>query len=428
MGYVCQRVEVVKKVGDDWTGTTTVLSDAYDVQVRRGVGKIKDTFSFKINRGRDYFALGAANPLQSENLVKIYFWRDSTIYADTDLEIQGTIEGVTQKISSQGDLLVVTGNNFSEMFFDVMLPLNERQKTWVEIIKKILLEMRRISGAKVFWAVNGVNGWTGASNPNLKNDGTSNFPKKDLVLNYTRISEMLDNLTSDEYTSDGKYIYWLEPEGTNYYFRVAFKSSSVAGTLTQGENSYDLDVKKSKEDVKNWVVYNCGTDLYGHSVEDLYYDVSSIGENGMKQYYATEETQDLFNNLWNTERNNPGKISSFNPDADGFPQDDFPTAYNYTFLDGTVVSSDKEFNDHLKSKALEEGRRIAVRIVDFHGKPLYQTTFNMLYTKNYVPGENWFCVIPWRGVERNLRVNDLMQTIAGSQFVVEEDERNAGYD
>jgi hypothetical protein len=75
--------------------------------------------------------------------------------------------------------------------------------------------------------------------------------------------------------------------------------------------------------------------------------------------------------LWNTERNNPGKISLFNPDADGFPQDDYPTAYDYTFTDGTVVGSDKEFNDHLRDKSLELGKKIAFRIVELNGKPLY---------------------------------------------------------
>lgn len=425
MGYVCQRVEVFPKDGSTWSSSGTVLTDAYGVEVKEGIGKIKNSFSFYMPLGRTNFNTTTKN-LISENLVKIWMWRDTTSYTDSDLIIEGVIRSVNQDISDGGDVLSIKGDDFSEVFFDVETPLNQQDKTWVEISKQILQDLRGRNDKPIYWA-DSANGWTGTPNPTVKNDGTA-FPRKTLILNYTKVSEMLEKLTSDEFTEDGQYLYWIEKQGTRFYLVCRYKSGSTAGTITQGTEGYQIKIQKDKEDVKNFVIYNCGSDLYGNSVEDVYYDTGSIGKIGYKTYYATEETQDLFTNAWNTERWDKAKNASFNPDADGNPQDDFPTSYPYVFTDGESVANDKAFNDYLKQLALGQGEQIATRIVDLSANPRYNIEHNTLFTNNYNKGELWQCVFPWRAVNRPLRIEEARYVIGETSLQLVEDETTAEFD
>lgn len=234
MGYVCQLVQVFAKEGEGWSSTGTTISDAFNVGVAKGMGKIKNSFSFSVPRGFDYFAI-SPNPLIVENLVKIWIWRDSVSYTDADLQMMGTIKDVSQSIDDSGDVLNISGDDFSEMFFDTQIPLRAENKSWVDIIQFDILGFLNESGIKSIE-------WYSAGNPTTKNNIDS-FPLKTLIINYTKISELIDKLTSDEFTGDGKYVWWVEPQSptsNKYWFKTAFKATSVAGTVTQGT---DIDRK-----------------------------------------------------------------------------------------------------------------------------------------------------------------------------------------
>lgn len=413
MGYVCQRVAIYPKSGDTWDeNTETVIADATQVTVNKGVGKTKNSYSFALPKSRLHF-LSANNPLENENLVKIWIWRDKVDYDDTDLKIEGTIRSVEQSYDDSGDMATIKGDDFTEVFFDTQIPLNQKDKQWPDIVKEILAQLRDFTNKPIYWH---------PDNPTVKSDGNE-FPNKTLILNYTRVSEMIEKLTSDEFTTDGQYLYWIQKIGTKYYLKVIFKSSTIAGTITQGEKGFQIKIQKKKEDIKNFVIYNCGTDLYGNPVEDVYYDTSSIGKYGFKTYYTTEETQDLFVNYWNTERY--ANTSVFTPDSEGKPTDDFPDTYNYTFIDGTVVTDDEEFNDHLKTIALTQGLIIATAIVKNTSKPKYTLEHNQRFSNIYNRGEKWQCVFPMRNINRPLRIMEIKHTIVETSLTLEEDEVDA---
>jgi len=188
----------------------------------------------------------------------------------------------------------------------------------------------------------------------------------------------------------------------------------------------DIKIEKNDDEVKNYVIYNCGNDLYGNVVEDVKYDSESIGKLGYKDYYANEETQNIFTSNWNKERFiNP---SLFNPDSDGNPQEDFPTSYNYTMADGTVVSNDKGFNDALKSISLRQGLIIATNIINNSKKPKYNLKYVERFTNTFTAGQTWQCVFPHRNIDRPLRLIDMKQSVNETSLEFEEDEANASFD
>ena len=52
--YHMKRVELYKKLVDNtWESTAIVLTDANKINVKEGIGKIKDTFKFRINHAND---------------------------------------------------------------------------------------------------------------------------------------------------------------------------------------------------------------------------------------------------------------------------------------------------------------------------------------------------------------------------------------
>lgn len=414
MGYVCRTVTVYPKLGKQWSSSGTVITEAFDIQIKKGLGKIRDTFSFKIPRAREYFQ-SASNPLVEENLVTIYLWRDSTSSVAGDLQIEGVIRSLNQTIDDTGDIVQVEGDNFTETFFDVQIPLNLKEKTWVEMIQEILNLLARFTNKQVFWD---------ASNPLVKSDGTQ-FPKKTLILNYTRISEMIEKLTSDDFTEDGQYLYWLEINSAGQYvLKTAFKSSTISGTITQGELDSNIKISKKKDDVVNFVIYNVGTDLYGNAIEDVWYDTESIGKFGYKTYYMTEETQDIHTNLWNNERFI--NLSDFDSDADNIADLDFPSAYPYTFYNGgTSVADDNSFVEELRRLSKIQGVAFAIQKVTLESKPKYELERQELFTNAYGLGDKYKCNYPHRNINRPIRIQEMDIKITGTKLTLYEDERDA---
>ena len=416
MGYICRRVEAYPKTGSTWSTVATVLTEASDIDVRKGIGSIKNTFGFKLANADQYFA-SATNVIKNETLIKIFIWRDSTTYTDADMQIQGTIGTINQSSDDSGDVVVVQGNDFSEVFFDNRIPVNQRNKTWVEMVQEILNQLRDFSGKEILW--------DDANNPTTKNSGTA-FPTKTLILNYTAVSELLDKLTGNEFTDDGQYIYWIEQVAGTFYLEVRYKSQTASGLITQGAESYEIKLNKAKDDVKNFVIYNCGNDLRGNAIEGVKYDTTSIGAIGYKTYYATEETQNLFTSSWNTERNRPDIATTvFALDAQGNPTLDFPTPASYTFIDGTAVTTADGFNTHLTDMALAQGQQIAAGLIAQAANPRYELEHNSRFTNNYTPGQMWTCNFPIRQLNRGLRIMEMKQSVTETSLSLKEDETTA---
>jgi hypothetical protein len=420
MAYVTRKVEVFNKEGDSWATDGTAIPSAFNVEVKKGTGKIKNSFSFKVPKGKEYFEK-VSNPFINENLVDIYIKEDGTAFVDSDRLIQGTIKSVGQSMDDSGDVLFIKGDDFTEVFFDNHLPINEENKTWVELIKIVLEQAKNNNNKQIEW---------GTANPDRKNGtASSEFPKKNLVLNYTRVSEIIEKLTSNEFTEDGQYVYWLENKGGTFYFNTRFKGSEVAGTITEGEDNYQTKIRKKKENIKNFVIFNCGLDLNGNAVEGVYYDEVSIGKYGFKSYYATELTGDLFVNVLNTERE--ANISSFNPNSEGEPTVKIPTTFPYTFVDGYVSDGTTNFNSYLKDgtgKVLSQGEQIAAAIASNSSTPQYTLELNQRFTNKYNLGEQWSCNFPSRNINRPLRIEAISQKVGETSITFVEDEAKATND
>ncbi len=425
MGYVCRKVMVYKKTsqGDflrdaTWDSVGTELTDCKNVRIQKGIGKIRNTFEFELGRG-DSFYVGDEPEIAAEDLVRIWIWRDSMNPADSDLEIQGIVRNVRNEVNTKKNSILVSGNDLTEAFFDIDLPTNYQNKTCVEMLRMLIEEVRDKTGRNIYWDY--------ARNPQVKTDG-STFPDKNLVLNYTKVYELLEKLTSHEYTEDGKYYYWIESRDGKNYFVLSPPGYTATKTFSVGVDAFGYSLDKNKENVVNYVIFNCGSDLYHNAVESVTYDVSSIAKVGFKTRYMVEEsTTALFSSYHDVERRK--NISSFNPDEEGYPQSEFPTTYPYTFyIDGTVVNSDKEFNNHLRELALAEGKLIADQLIYMSKYPFFELGFSRRYNKDYMPGDIVLCDLNFRNLNLPFRLADTSISLDGIQYSFTQDETTLDFE
>jgi len=511
MGTIYQRVYLYKqKPSEDliWDETSPIdlTLKATGVDIKKGIGSIKDTFSFKLNRAKDFFDGTLPYTIGYGDLIRIWMKRDSYAFIDHDMMIEGVIQSTPMKMGTSGNILTIKGNDFFEMLFEVQVPVSgveHQQKTWNEILRS-LMDRYEFSDRNLLWdykndlaVLNPPNGYLKGTNTtatanklinstatfstngvvanmtvinvdtgvetdissvdseiqltladdifpstggnyiiiggvSTKSDGTS-FPKLDIALNYTPFYEITERLTSNENTKDGQYYYFVRSavNGKRYLTIRNMQEVDAIATFSQGVTTEGISVDKGKDEVKNFVVYNCGTDLAGNAIEDVYYDLGSIGKVGFKYFYMVEESADISGNIMSTEAKADGGIN-FNWDATEekwTSSDHYPTGYNYTWVSfkdesgSTITSTDADdFNSDLSEIALLAGKQAARRYVDNTKNPPYTETLNFPFRNNFILGGLYNVNLPGRNVNRPLRIKEASYSIKnGTDITFEED-------
>lgn len=424
MGAVGQQVYLYKAIGSglwDTSNPIDLSTFAYDVEVKEGIGNIKDSFSFRLAKGDTYFTSSASKPVDGD-LIRIWIKRDSSTFTSSDLKMEGTIKAVEQEISTNTNSLKISGYDFFEMMFDFQVPVSIQQKNWAEAIQILMQEAQMVS-RNLIWDPN---------NPTLKADGTTSFPLFDLAMNYTPFYQIVEKLTSNEYTEDGQYVYFITADASgNRYLSIRSTKDSVLSTIGEGEASTliqsptKIKITKSKEDVKNFIVFYAGDDLRGNSIQGLYYDLSSIAKHGFKYHYMVDETGDTAKTILYDEAS--ANSSSFNfSNGKWTDTNHFPTSYNYSWsilLDGASVTStdNNDFVEDHAALARQQARAIADNYSKNAGKVKYKVTMNYFFRNDLTLGGLYLVNLPSRNISKELRLNEATYTVKGTDYMFEED-------
>jgi len=464
--YVLSRVERIPKLSDgNWDfANPEHLKTAFGVSVKKGIGDIKDSFSFRLPNVNNTF-FDAANNLVEDDIVRIYQWKNKTTFtAADDLLIEGSMKTINEDIDSKGRGIIVNGFDFIETFFDNQVATvgdSFQQKTVPEMVQVILEESRRLlkgtGGAKitrnVFWANTG-NGYTGTANSTLKSDGVSSFPTKNYVNNFRKVSDLLEELSSDKYTEDGQYRYWVvqqdvsgntNPDIAQDIRRLFLiwrdtKDATQSEIITEGINTKPIKVKRNKDEVLNFIIYNSGIDLFSQPVQYFAFDAISIGKFGYKTKYMVEETVDIFNGLVQTEIENDRTRTLFTYDSDNRPTSRSPQSYPYTFQFNTrddnfnqsttkqTASSNNDYNNKLVREAEALGYFRAMRMIERSSKPKYRVDVTYNWRNDLVFGGNYQVSIPSRNLNRQLRLIEINYDKFNTNAFFEEDPKNTTYE
>jgi hypothetical protein len=428
MPNIIQQVERYPLAGSDWAYTQqTILRTARNVTATKVWGIKKGTFSFELDKGNKFFD-GVDNlrtpELDFRDLIRISFKKtpgtSTYTFVNDDMIMEGIIDDVNQEVSpDSGNIVKVTGYDWAEVFFNIELPVFFSQKNFMEMLREIItIRLAQDFTIKIEWD---------SANPTVKIDGTTSFPLKNLGLNYTPVYTMLDQITGDDYTGDGKY-FWYISRGTNGVrtFSVRPQSSTIGGSTTISETLpiEKLSIARNKDAIRNFIIYNCGTDLYGVSVEDYYADAASIGRNGWGTYYMINETGGIFASLLSTEQTT--QRSRYTTDGNGNFTSNFPTSYGspytFTFNSATSVSSNSDFNQQLRLEALRQGLARATAYVQTSNRGFYSITATFPYTTNFTLGVKYNFALDYiRKFVGPLRLKEIQYTLTNVTGTFDQD-------
>lgn len=434
MGAVYQQVLLYKKQGtlsgnDAWsTSSNTISNVAIDVEIKKGVMNVKDTFSFRLARPQTYYT-SATPTVEYGDLVRIYFTRDTTTFTVSDLLIEGVVTTVPLDEGPDNKFITVKGNDFFEMMFSVQIPisgLEGSQKTCMEILRGAM-DRYEFSSRNLYWD---------STNPTTKANGDS-FPIIDLALNYTPFYQIVEKLTSNENTGDGQYVYYVTTDGTRRYLTIRNRQEATTlGSFTEGTLTESIKLEKNKDDVKNFVIYNAGNDLAGNPAEFFVADYASIGKVGFQEYYMIEETADVTDYVMQEEARQAGTTyfawanGKWDATSSG-TVGQYPKAFPYTWqrwqISGTYATAtdDEEFDDQLRTIGMNQASIIARNFIERTKTPKYRTEMSFRFRNDFTLGGLYDVVVPTRNINRKLRITEATHTLRGTTITFEEDEHRA---
>jgi len=306
MTYVTWKIE--RTDSDDNVTTFTNYSRPI---LNMNLGDGKDSFSFDIANGTGDWD----NYWKARDKVTIYRAVNTDTTTSDDILMVGSVVDTPITDTGSANKLKVKGFNYSEAVMGTIVFVDATDLDVPNAIKKALDNAGLFHpNFKVTWNSN---------NKLVKRDESTSFPTVGKKYFYKTIKQMLEELSSDEYTADGRYFWYVDNANTLVWKADSSFDADTFNDTTDGYRSKKVGKDTSK--VKNFVVGRGGTTPSGQPITEYYPDYTSIAKHGMKYHYFTED-----NNLCQT-LVKADIVKSGGTEADRYPNlsSTFTTSWKY---------------------------------------------------------------------------------------------------
>ncbi len=322
------------------------------------------------------------NVFASGDLVEVYQFENKNTYDSTDLKFVGTLKIPRVEKKTRGNIVKIRAIDLIKSLFHTKVNLTssvDYKRTTDMIIRDIISDVFRksgIGGSSTDKAIPLAFDLTGIAT--TKSD-SSVFPEHEVDVVFEFAIDLIEKYSDNEFTSDGRYTYGVESDGSGAYKFFWEKRSGVSSTeITETDLKETLN-EFGDEDIINIIDISAGTDVYGNHITTSVYNAESIAKN--QPHIASKRSPDYGKELLESEKQSSQNNSRFTQDADGNITDDFPSDYaspsQYTMLfndpDNPASSAqpidDKEFNTFIKKEARRKARQEWQPVVDKYGDP-----------------------------------------------------------
>ena len=380
------------------------------------------------------------NVIEAEDKIRIYFWKDSLTYTTDNLVMEGTITEPSEEITvGNAKDITVRGTTFFEILMNGLAfalrsttPANNKAYLFIQ---RAIAQLNQYNPTKNLYGQDTIE-WNALSNPITKADGSA-FPIVSYSSSYKRAIEIVEELSSDKYTEDGQYIYYVQYNATtgNYEFIWRSKSPDIDYFINETEGTQGIKIRKATEDVVNAIIYNAGLSPKGVPIEYPAFDFSAQAANGAKWKYLTS-TDKIAGNLINEEFTN--NLSDWDQTSEGLRKSNFPKAGSYPYdmqfttrddegrktTTTNTVADDDAFNDAIEIEARYRGEAEAMRVIGLFGNPRYKCQFTIKQDTSYELGGFFQINIPSFGVNsKKLRLVQIDHSLWTTTLYLEEDEQ-----
>lgn len=254
-------------------GSETNIENAYAIKVSFGIEAIKDTFSFTVidSTNENNFLLNGT--------VKIYLYYEG---GSETLVMDGLITDVSNKVGEKANKVTVKGNNRLEILLNHQVRADYTSSSASAILQLVIQAANdgQPSDRQITW-------YTG-------NSSTSKVV--DYYSEYRPAFQHIEQLSSDSYTGDGTYIYYLEHDSNVFVWKA--RPTESVGSINYGEQTISLTRTDNPDDVVNFMIVNAGKDLNDSSIHTYAINPSSVGLLGWRtKYEIRNEYADFLKNV-----------------------------------------------------------------------------------------------------------------------------------
>lgn len=389
-------VELTDLSDQDNNQPTYDISDAVQINRQAGIESTLDDFKFRIDRQTLPNRTGTTQQLVPELEDGIKIWLGSTGTApsgdNSNLIMDGKIDQIVMNHTEQGQRYSVNGVNRLEALLNIVFPTNFTNITAGSAVVSLVER------------ANTLNSETGGGNPdwtNLVPNVASTTPTFDYVQPDKPLFQQIEELSSDRYTQDGRYIFFLSDDGSTFNWQAKPGGINTNPPLTPKEGTNIITHKTENKifDVVNAVVIDAGEDFNGAGIKTAAYNLTSVGKMGFKwkRMPYTEISQEL------------KAISGAGP-GPGSP-----------FGDSSKWTGG---NDQFRADAKDVAEKWGTRVVNELGAPRWKSTVLRRGTTAYALGSQYELELPSVGWDaankKDLRLTDITHSFNSSEGWVTE--------
>lgn len=277
MGYVTWRIDYIPFASGTWSEVNRVtLGTFYDPLVRLSLGTSKDTFDFSLDNFN-----GNYNQAFGTN-TKVFIYRvanSATVNTATDLLMTGTVNEPSGDVTGSSNKTKVSGYSFSEYVLSALTFVDATNMPVPQALEEGLLAIaRQNSNFQIVWD---------SSNIPLRSDGSA-FPVAGEKYFNKPYLQLIEKVSTAQFTGDGSYFYYITPQNTLRWFSGSGTTTREVDLRTFSVAKYKYGIDKSK--IINFVVCKGGILPDGSPVSTYKVDQASYGKNGQKPYFLVSKT------------------------------------------------------------------------------------------------------------------------------------------
>jgi len=377
----------------------TELQDIISINMGLTLGEAADSFSFSIVNYDNY----QYELLKIDDKVKIYGSMDGgTTYT---LILDGIINNKTNSSTIDNKTISISGLNRLEKLFNSLVSTTGENvqrvaSYWITHIIDQVNEFNKFGGTdrEIKYIYKGLDQNGNVASPNTITETTKLIS---YVKGYEKAFKLIEELSQDEFTDDGQYIYYLNNQ--NYFYYKA-KSSTITSELEYGDEIKSHRTQKGMYDIVNYIIMNCGKNAYGTSILQMDYDLESINKYGWKVKLISRES--IANELRQQDQDNNYQPSYWDEG------ENFPNAYPYTTSWGETVADNGEYNTEFVNVCLEAGMEAIGALLNNTSGATNRVDTNMHPSFGYVLGDLHTLKIPdnWWSTPKQIRLDSINYT------------------
>jgi len=240
------------------------VTDVQKIRVNYGIDAIKDTFTIELSDTTNKYNIDINDRIK----IYLYYLGNSEV-----LVMDGLVTELKNKAEEGRNTLTVKGNNILEILLNHQVRANFSSSTASSIIQNLLQRAseNQPSNRQISW--------------NAGNDTTTKVVS--YYSEYKPVFEHIEKLSSDEYTGDGQYIFYLDQSDNSLVWKR--RPTTISGTISYATHTISISRVKNANEVVNFYLINCGKDLNGNSIHTYKVNTTSIGKLGYRTKYEVRQ-------------------------------------------------------------------------------------------------------------------------------------------